>query len=326
VKFLQIGLGSMGKRRIRNLIYLNYRDIVGYDIREDRLKEAKELYGIDVVDDLEKVNIDEITHIIISTPPDRHAEYVLWGLKHNKHIFIEASVVDDKYKEIIELSKAKDVLVAPSSTMRFDPINIKVKEILDSKVLGKKVFLQHHFGLYLPYWHPYEDIKDFYVSNRDTGGAREIVPFDLVYISWFVGLPKGDVYGLISKSDILKVDIDDIYSLGYISDESCHVQFTIDVISKRAYRTTRIVCENGSIDIDTVKGEVVIFYSKDNRYEIYSRNQLSKTKSCEEMYILEIENFIEASLGKREWSYTLRDDWKILNILYKAESNFKNRI
>ena len=38
MKFLVIGLGSMGKRRVRCLQALHYTDIVGFDPREDRRK------------------------------------------------------------------------------------------------------------------------------------------------------------------------------------------------------------------------------------------------------------------------------------------------
>ena len=49
MNFLIIGLGSMGKRRVRNLQALGYRNIIGFDMREDRRKEAKEKYGIQTV-------------------------------------------------------------------------------------------------------------------------------------------------------------------------------------------------------------------------------------------------------------------------------------
>ena len=42
MKFLVVGLGSMGKRRVRNLIALGFKDSVsGFDIREDRREETK---------------------------------------------------------------------------------------------------------------------------------------------------------------------------------------------------------------------------------------------------------------------------------------------
>lgn len=324
MKVLQIGLGSMGKRRIRNLQYLGHRDIIGYDTREDRLKEANDLYNIEIVDNLESIDFKNITHIIISTPPDKHSEYIQLAQKQEKHVFVEASVIDDEYGKLIEISKKQNCLLAPSCTMRFDPLNQKVKEVLDSKILGKNIFLQHHFGLYLPFWHPYESIKDFYVSKRETGAAREIVPFDLVYISWFIGRPQGRISGLITNTGNLDIDINDIYSLQYQTEDKCHVQFTIDVVSKKAYRTTRIVCENGSIDLDTVKGELSIYNADENKWQIYTRTQLSTTKSTEEMYVLEMQKFLNASLGKDTWSYTLKDDWEVLNWLYKAEKDYAN--
>lgn len=323
MKVLQIGLGSMGKRRIRNLQYLGYKDIIGFDLRKDRRIEAKELYDVDCVESLDSVDLKSFTHFIVSTPPDKHSQYVLLALKYDKHVFIEASVVDDNYSEIIALSSKSKILVAPSCTMRFDPLNVKAKEIIDSKVLGKNIFLQHHFGLYLPYWHPYESIKDFYVSKRDTGAAREIVPFDLVYISWLSGKPKGQINSLITKTGVMDIDIDDIYSLQYKTKDNCHVQFTIDVVSKRAYRTTRIICENGSIEIDTVKGELSIFDANENKWQIYNRNQLATTKSTEEMYVLEMEKFVDSSLGKDTWDYTLEEDLEVLNCLYSAEKKCK---
>lgn len=325
MKVLQIGLGSMGKRRIRNLQYLGYNNIVGFDTREDRLDEAKKLYKIETVDNLDIVNLSEITHVIISTPPNKHMKYAIWAVKNDKHVFIEASVIDEGYSQLLKMSKEHNVVIAPSCTMRFDPLNQKVKEILDSGILGKNIFLQHHFGLYLSFWHPYESIKDFYVSNKETGAAREIVPFDLVYISWFIGFPQDNkVSGLLTNTHILGVEIDDIYSLQYRTENGCHVQFTIDVVSKKAYRTTRIVCENGSIELDTVKGELSIYYANDDVWKIYNRAMLSSTKSTEEMYVLEMERFINASAKKEEWPYTLEEDWKILKILYATEQNYHN--
>ncbi len=46
MKALQVGLGSMGKRRIRNLLALGITDITGFDKREDTREEAKDKYNI----------------------------------------------------------------------------------------------------------------------------------------------------------------------------------------------------------------------------------------------------------------------------------------
>jgi len=46
MKFLIIGLGSMGKRRIRCLHKLGYENVVGIDPRDDRRKESIDFYDI----------------------------------------------------------------------------------------------------------------------------------------------------------------------------------------------------------------------------------------------------------------------------------------
>ena len=52
LKFLVVGLGSMGKRRIRNLLYNKENQIIGYDILPKRRSEAKLKYGIKVIDEI----------------------------------------------------------------------------------------------------------------------------------------------------------------------------------------------------------------------------------------------------------------------------------
>ena len=52
MKFLIIGLGSMGKRRVRNLQALGFADIAGFDTRDDRCAEVKVKYKIPIYFDL----------------------------------------------------------------------------------------------------------------------------------------------------------------------------------------------------------------------------------------------------------------------------------
>ena len=54
MKILIVGLGSMGKRRIRNLKRAGVTDIVGFDPREERRQEAEEKYGVKTVASFEE--------------------------------------------------------------------------------------------------------------------------------------------------------------------------------------------------------------------------------------------------------------------------------
>ena len=46
LKILVVGLGSMGKRRIRNLVKLGHRDILGFDTQKLRRNESSRKYKI----------------------------------------------------------------------------------------------------------------------------------------------------------------------------------------------------------------------------------------------------------------------------------------
>ena len=88
LKFLIIGLGSMGKRRIRNLLFNGECQITGYDISPERREEAKIKYGIETIADFKKISVKDIDAIIISTPPNKHGEYIRLALKNKKHFFV----------------------------------------------------------------------------------------------------------------------------------------------------------------------------------------------------------------------------------------------
>jgi predicted dehydrogenase len=213
--YLVVGLGSMGKRRIRNLLSLGINEIIGFDKRNDRRKEAKELYSIETFDNINEITKNfKLNALIISVPPDVHHIYMKLALNLKIPAFIEASVVDTDLDNIILESKAKDVLLAPSCTLSFHPAIKKISKIIESKELGNISNYLYHSGQYLPDWHNYEKVSDYYVSSKETGGGREIVPFELTWITLLLGMPER-VVGFFKKTIEIEgaSNIDDTYNL-----------------------------------------------------------------------------------------------------------------
>ena len=92
LKIIIVGLGSMGKRRIRNLLKLGYCDIIGFDPRNDRRKESKKKYNIHSVSTIEEGLEHKPNVMIISTPPDLHYTYAKIAIKNNIHFFTELNL------------------------------------------------------------------------------------------------------------------------------------------------------------------------------------------------------------------------------------------
>lgn len=322
MKFLIVGLGSMGKRRIRNLQHLKAGEIIGFDLREDRRKETEEKFKIRTLGDFKKAMAENPDALVISTPPDLHMKYAVIAARKNKHFFTEASVVDDGMGELIALLKGKKIVAAPSCTLRFHSSMKKIKELVDSGAIGKPLAFTYHSGQYLPDWHPWEDYRKFYVAKRATGAAREIVPFELVWLTWVFGSIEtvSCFKGKLSKLDI---DIDDTYHIIMKFNNGAIGHMLVDVIARVPYRVFRLLGEDGVIEWDWSTKRIKVFTAKDKKWVEYPTEEGTLEKGYiagEKMYIDEMDCFVKAIKGGK-YPYTFEEDKKILGMLYAAEKS-----
>ena len=116
-----IGLGSMGKRRIR-LIKDNFPEInvVGIDNNKERCDEVKSLFNIDVcTDSMEFFNKNSFDAVFISTPPLTHSSIITQALNSNLNVFTEINLVSDGYEDNLKLSSQKELILFLSSTQLY---------------------------------------------------------------------------------------------------------------------------------------------------------------------------------------------------------------
>lgn len=329
MKLLIVGLGSMGKRRIRNLQYLKAGEIIGFDTREDRTKEAEEKYHIQTFTDFDDAMAESPDAFIISTPPDLHTKYALIAARNNKHFFTEASVVDEGMDELIATCKGKRIVAAPSCTMRFNPSVKRIKELIDGGAIGKPLLFTYHSGQYLPDWHPWEDYRKFYVAKRETGAAREIVSFELVWLTWIFG-SVDTISCFMGKTSILDADIDDFYQILMKFKNHVTGNIQIDVVSRVADRSCKVFGDEGVIFWSW--GENIKVYEANSKHwDEYSEKSGTSVegydeKIKEEPYIEEMSSYIKAIKREQKYPYTLEEDKVVLRLLNAAEESSQNKI
>ncbi len=329
MRILVIGLGSMGKRRVRNLQALEYANIYGYDLRKDRCIETNKKYSIEVYQDFKKAILEINPDVfIISTPPDLHMEYAYYAYENNISCFIEASVVDaEKILKLSQLMTDKNFLIVPSCTMNYLPFVIKVKELIESNKIGTTLNINYQVGQYLPDWHPWEDIKDFYVSKRETGAGREIVPFELTWLNNLFGNPE-TLACIKTKLTDMDIDIDDIYHFVLRYPNNLLANITVEVVSRpRATRELRILGSNGEIAYSQDTNILKYMNTDMDDWEIIKFDLENVEKDyiySEEPYIQEVSDFmksVELKIFNKEIIYTntLKKDYLILQTLYSLE-------
>lgn len=324
MKFLVVGLGSMGKRRVRCLQALKAERVGGFDPREDRRAEAKEKYGIETFAKIEDA-LAGVDALVISTPPDLHMVYARMAMENNKHFFCEASVTDDGMAEVMTMLKSKKVVAAPSCTMRFHPAVKIIKELVDKKSIGKLEAFSAHCGQWLPDWHPWEDYRTYYVSKRATGACREIVPFELTWLTWVLG-DFQQVAGMRGKVSDLDADIDDIYQLLLRSNSGLYGHLMVDVLARYPNRSLRLIGSEGTIEWVADTKEVRLFTVQSGKWESF-KEATSKVEegysylSAEGMYIEEMQAYADACTGKKPFPMTMEDDHRVLETLYASEKS-----
>lgn len=322
MKIAIVGLGSMGKRRIRNLTHLGEVDLVGFDIRDDPVRDVLGM-GHQAREFTDEESFENFDAVVISTSPAHHVSVLEKAIRARKPAFVEASVTLDGLPQLHELAEQSGVLVCPSCTMRFHPAIKEIKNLVRSERLGRATNFVYHCGQYLPDWHPWEDIRDFYVSKKETGAAREIVAFELTWMTDVFGT-LNDSCCLYGKTIDLGVDIDDTYSFSARFGIKTIGSVTVDVTSRVATRSLTLNLEKGQLHWDWNKGtidieDVELGRSESIRFSLADAASGYNKNITESMYLDEMRSFIDAARGMSDFPNSLKDDITVLQMVLKLE-------
>ncbi len=329
-KYLVIGLGSMGKRRVRNLHYLKAGEVLGFDLRADRCQEAREKYGIAAFDNLEDALKEHPDVFIISTPSDRHHHYALMASKLDKHFFAESNFLPEGVDDLVAIGKRKDIVAAPSFTMPHHPSVKLLKKLVSEAAVGRMLCFAYHLGAYLPDWHPWEDYRGVYYSRKETPGCQEMVAFELTWLIWLLGKVKR-VFAFKGKLSRLETEIEDVYQIGLEFENNILGNLLVDVVSRPSIREGKFVGEKGTIIWNTVEEELKVFDGETKSWSTYPEGSGIiepgySVRTHEEMYIEEMSDFVAALEGNSSYPYSFEAEKAIIEVLQAIEESAEKGI
>lgn len=331
MKFLVLGLGSMGRRRIRNLYKLGIysTDIFGCDIREDRVLDAKKEYNIKTFKNPDDI-VQEMDVLIISTPPDQHLECLKYAVKYDKHFFCESGIFGDEVEEVMRKAKKKKLLAFSSHTLLFYTEWAKIKELVLSEYAGKPLSFNFHNGNFLPNWHSYESISDFYVTKRKMGGAREIVAWELQWMRWIFGEVQKVCCIKGKLSPDFEADIDDTYHLIYVFEKDVYANVVIDVVARPSVTLFELTCNRGIIYYDYYNSfdrNLKVIRDSEKKWESIVLDKRIPEKGylvgSEKPYIKEMKCFLDYIKFGKKPVFEFKDELAAVKILEAAERSAK---
>lgn len=323
-----IGLGSMGKRRVRDLAALGH-EVAGFDIREDRNAEAAGRFGIPTVSSFERLRGLGVEAIAISTPPDQHLSYYEACFDASLPFFSEANILTPTAEWFAQREARAGVRSYSSCTMRMHPLVAALRTELAAG--GAAVLsVQAHYASYLPLWHPWERYTDFYAGrSKKTSAARETVPFEADWLSWILG-PVAEVSGSAERRAQWDSDIDDTYMLLLRFESGVCASLNVEMAQVSPSRGVRVACAGRSYELDLTAHQLRRYDLESDSWRILKPAGTPALGAFhyEQIYRAEMEAFTAAlSDGTADAAYPKRwsEDRHASTVLYAAEESARTR-
>jgi predicted dehydrogenase len=296
LRVLQIGAGSMGQRRLRDLSPRKDVVLALLDERKDRRAGAAAKHPtLAVFQDLDSALAWEPDALSISTPPQHHEEYVRLALERGLHHFCEANIWTMDPVEVEEISRKKDLISAPSCSLHFLPAVQEVSRIVREE-LGKVHAYQMALNTYMPDWHPAEG-REYYARNRNTAAGREMVPFELLWLNEVFGVAD-EVSGMLTHGGTLPGIPEDTWSLQMrLAGGGCG-HLMVLMACPAVLRQGWCFGESGQVFFDLLSGEIRRDYRQGNAD---TRGFGAMKDVLESIYRQEISAFIDAIRDTAKW-------------------------
>ncbi|NJL40020.1 MAG: Gfo/Idh/MocA family oxidoreductase [Leptolyngbyaceae cyanobacterium SM1_4_3] len=317
-KILIAGLGSIGRRHLRNLRSLGHTNFILYRSRRSTLPEA-ELEDIPTETDLQAALARQPAAVIVSNPTSLHLPVAIAAARSGCHLFLEKPISHtlDKLDELTALVEQHRLQVLVGFQFRFHPGLQAVKQLLQRGAIGTPVYAHAHWGEYLPGWHPWEDYRSGYSARSDLGGGVILTlchPLD--YLRWLLGEVK-TFSATVGQRSHLELDVEDMADITLEFEEGAIASVHLDYIQQPPTHTLHITGQQGSLRWDNADGAVHWYEAKRGDWQTI---EVSAEFERNSMFLAEMQHFLDCLSGKATPLVTLEDGVKGLAIALAAKA------
>lgn len=310
MKFLIVGLGSIGQRHLRNLHRLGETDVLAYRARNLPLPEGLEVRVTDSLDDA----LDQCPDaVIVTNPTSFHMPVALSAARRGCHLFIEKPLSHnlDGVAELEELVKKNRLQVLIGYHLRFHPDLCLIKTLLEEGAIGTVLSARIQVGEYLPGWHPYEDYRNSYSARSDLGGGAVLtLSHELDFACWFFGEVE-KVSAFTASRSSLDMEVEDTAQILLRFKSDLLVQIHIDYIQRPPSRSCQIIGEDGQIVWDYYEPSVRLYEASQDRWKTFP---IHKDFERNEMFMSEMQHFLDCLEGRAESQIPIETGRQVLEL------------
>ena len=277
MKILIIGYGSIGKRHkrvITNLLGPDKCNVYIFEPKKERRIEA-EGDGCKPITDLFAESQD-MDVIVVASPTSTHADILNNIQIPSKLLYLEKPM-DSDFLRIAPIArrliknKPNDCKFVVGYMLRHHPGIQKIKELHAENTLGPLLKYRLECGMYLPNWHPWEDYRDFYMSDIDGGGGALLdISHEIDMALNFSG-EANSVFGFFGNISDLDCTSDDFTEILIKHKNGIIGSIGLDLIQKKTSRKAKFVFQKGEAELDFIEKLLSVSYDQ----ERVDKNQFS---------------------------------------------------
>lgn len=213
--------------------------------------------GADAFDDVTAMlGSTEIDAVAVCSPTVSHQAYVTIAAERGKHVFCEKPLAHslDEADRMIKIVSRKGVQAMSGHVLRFWPVYVRAKEIIDSGELGKPLHGYCERLLALPDWQE----GGWHLRQKDgRAAAFDVQIHDLDYLNWIFGNPlKIRSNGLFDEARGGWIHMNT--RVVYEGDHTGYVQAGWGFPAEYPFTMTiRVLCERGAVEWNFKAGKLL---------------------------------------------------------------------
>jgi predicted dehydrogenase len=307
VKFLIAGLGSIGRRHLRNLLALGERDILLYRTHLSTLPDD-ELAAFPVETDLHAALAHRPDAVIIANPTALHLDVAIPAAEAGCHLLMEKPVASKLDERVSALQTAIDragVKTLVGFQFRFHPVLERVKALLNTGRIGRPLSFRAHWGEYLPGWHPWEDYRLSYAARKDLGGGVvNTLSHPLDYVRWLFGEVDALSAFTGQVSDLELAEVEDLAEISLQFKSGVIGSVHLDYFQQPPAHWLEIAGTHGLLRWENETAQARLYDAQADCWEVsgpppgFERNN---------MFLGEMEHFLRIIRGQEDSRCTLDD-------------------
>lgn len=312
IRIAIVGTGYIGKlhaqvigSRMKNGIVVAVTDSVS-----QKGKAFADEIGAAFHKDIETLlDAEQVDVLAICTPTDSHARYLKAAVARGKHVFCEKPLAltleeADRMRESVRKAGVKAMC---GHVLRFWPVYVKAREIVESGELGKPLHGFCERLLALPDWQE----KRWHISQKDGAAAAfDVQIHDLDYLTWLFGKPlKVQSHGLFDKAHGGWMHMNS--RVDFARGQAGHVQASWGFPAQYPFTMTiRVLCEGGALEWNFKAGQLLETRDVEAPLMVYSNRSSYRVEGIDQTdpFVLQWRYFLECIEKDRQIGRATLDD------------------